>query len=110
MEFEVVMGLPRQENIKGTDFQAMRQAIEKGARDSGLIYNCLTQARYAGLSGEDTYTLLAFHALQMMEDFWKKSLSAAYLNPGPFVIKNPAPDAAAPAAPSGISGDGFVTR
>lgn len=79
---DVIMGLPKQA-VRHNDFQAMRQAIEKGARDSGLISNCLNAARAQGLSGEDTYTLLAFHALQMMEDFWKKNLQIAYLAPNP---------------------------
>lgn len=87
--FEVIMGLPKQD-VRYNDFQAMRQAIEKGARDSGLIYNCLNTARAQGLSGEDTYTLLAFHALQMMEDFWKKNLQTAYLSPTPpLIVEDP---------------------
>jgi len=85
--FEVIMGLPKQE-LPYNDFRGMRQAIQKGAQDSGLIRNCLNQARAMGLSGEDTYTLLAFHALQMMEDFWKRTLRTAYLSPAqPIVIK-----------------------
>ena len=87
--FEVRMGLPKQE-VGYNDFNAMREVIQKGARDSGLIHNCLVAAQHRGLSGEDTYTLLAFHALQMLEDFWQKNLTAAYLSPGvPIVIKVP---------------------
>ena len=107
--FEVRMGLPKQE-VKYNDFNAMREAIQLGARDSGLIHNCLTSAQRAGLSGEDTYVLLAFHALRMLEDFWQKNLTHARLSPGPFVITNPAPDAAAPAVPTGIHGNATITR
>lgn len=108
MNFKVTMGLPKQEGIH--DLNAMREAIQRGARDSSLIHNCLMAAQHQGFSDEDKYVLLAFHALQMLEDFWQKNLEAAYLNAGPFVVKNPAPDAAAPAVPSGIYGAAEVKR
>lgn len=88
--FEVRMGLPKQE-VLYNDFNAMREAIQLGARDSGLIHNCLVSAQRAGLSGEDTYVLLAFHALQMLEDFWQKNLQTAYLSPTPPIVISDVP-------------------
>jgi hypothetical protein len=46
---------------------AMRKAIDAGQRDSHLICQCLGTARYAGMSGEDTYVLLAYQALLLLE-------------------------------------------
>jgi hypothetical protein len=50
------------------DMNAMRLAIRRAELDSSIIYNCLVQARHLGLSGEDTYTLLSYHALRALED------------------------------------------
>lgn len=45
----------------------MRIAIDKAARDSYLIRQCLDVARYTGKNGEDTYVLLAYQALVALE-------------------------------------------
>jgi hypothetical protein len=67
------MGLPKPETDP-QDAAAMRRAIEGAQRDSSLIRNCLMHARYSGMSAEDTYTLLAYHALRSLEDIYQTQL------------------------------------
>ena len=43
-----------------------------GARDSALIRQCLDTAHYAGMSGEDTYVLLAYQALIQLENTYRQ--------------------------------------
>lgn len=67
-----------------TDPREMRKVIEqlsRGAVDirgntpspmkipmsSAMVRNCMEFARHAGLSGEDLYTLIAYHALAVVE-------------------------------------------
>ncbi len=70
---KVTMGLAKPEQEpQGTD--DMRREIERGQRDSSLIRNCLMSARHQGMSGEDTYALLAYHALRMLEDIYARQL------------------------------------
>jgi hypothetical protein len=85
------MGLAKPEKSLYSDYNAMREAIERGARDSGLIHNCLMHARHAGLSGEDKYVLLAYHALLSLEEFYSRALQQARLSPGPFILPVDAP-------------------
>ena len=53
----------------------MRKAIDKGSRDSQLIRRCLDTARYAGSSGEDTYVLLAYQALLLLEETHQRCMA-----------------------------------
>ena len=46
--------------------QEMRRAIEHGQRHNALIRNLLMAGRIEGMSAEDIYTVLAYHALQGM--------------------------------------------
>jgi hypothetical protein len=80
------MGLPKPETDP-QDAAAMRQAIEQGQRDSSLIRNCLMHARYIGMSAEDTYTLLAYHALRSLEDIYQRQIQMlATMPPAPVVM------------------------
>jgi hypothetical protein len=80
------------------DFRSMRQAIHQASRGlervdgkplSGLgippaaplVRNILHAANYAGLSGEDTMTWLAFEALKGYELFYDQLLEHAMLTP-----------------------------
>jgi hypothetical protein len=63
------------------DINGMRLAILKGSRDSALIRSCLDTARYAGLSGEDTYALLAYHALIHLEHHFQMTMERVKLDP-----------------------------
>jgi hypothetical protein len=47
----------------------MRQAIFELARELPMARNCLMAADHAGMSGEDRYTLIAYHALRMMAGY-----------------------------------------
>jgi hypothetical protein len=86
-DMDLHIGLPTddpQPCIKSAD--EMRQAIAKGRRDSALIHNVLTQAAFNGMSGEDTYVLLAYHALVEAERQWQHCMKFVRLNPMPPVI------------------------
>jgi hypothetical protein len=84
-------GLPRPETAKETQAQAtlegMRAAIERGSFDSSLIRQCLDTARIQGLNGEDTYTLLAYHALLAVEDFYRRCNEMISLSPITRVVR-----------------------
>lgn len=69
-----------------SDVSAMRKAITFGQRDSSLINRCLRVAEHNGLSGEETYVLLAYHALVQLEGMWERQLKLASLDiRAPFV-------------------------
>ena len=88
MTFHIQMGLKKQK-IPADNFNSMRRAILEASRDSGLIHACLIQAEHQGLSGEDTYTLLAFHSLQMLEEFWQRNMEYSLLSSPTILIKEP---------------------
>ena len=69
----ISMGLVKPEQ-EPQDYAAMRELIERGQRDSSMIRNCLQAARYDGASGEDAYTMLAYHALRALEDVYERQL------------------------------------
>ncbi len=49
--------------------ERMRWSIEQdAAREGSLIGRCLTLARACGLSAEETYVFLAYHALLQLEE------------------------------------------
>jgi hypothetical protein len=85
--YRVTVGLRKPETAKEAEARAtlngMRQAIERGSRDSALIRQCLDAARYQGLSGEDTYAQLAYHALMLLEEYAQRNLD--------FVMRDPRP-------------------
>jgi hypothetical protein len=89
MDFpEMKMGLKRPETLDEqlkiqADVSAMRKAITFGQRDSSLINRCLRIAEANGLSGEETYVLLAYNALLQLEDFWRDRLKLAVLDINP---------------------------
>ena len=66
------MGIPRPKTAEEINAQAtidgMRKAIWESQRDSVLIKNALITADYAGMSGEDRYVFLAYHALVALEE------------------------------------------
>jgi hypothetical protein len=64
----------------------MRKTIYYQSRDSALIANVLQQANARGLSGEDRYTILAFHALIQLESHWQRNLELTRLMPMPPTI------------------------
>lgn len=52
----------------------MRQEIFRASMDSGLIYNALRSAEHSGMSGEDKYVLIAYHALRSLETLYRQNL------------------------------------
>lgn len=90
------MGLrqPQTEEDAKTEatINGMRKAIIKAQRDSPLIRNVLNAAWYQGLRGEDTYVLLAYHALQMLEDHYQRNMEFIKLMPVPPIIVKRPPD------------------
>lgn len=82
---EMRIGLPKPE---GNDdmppsLNEMRAAISRGQRDSAMIRNCLMSAQFQGLSGEDTYVQLAYHALRVLEDTHQRLARFIELSPMP---------------------------
>jgi len=85
-DINIKLGL---EPIKDNDvptFDQMREAIYQGSRDSHLIRGSLDAARYRGLSGEDTYVLLAYQALIHLESVHKRLMRMVSLTPMPPIL------------------------
>lgn len=61
----------------------MRQEIYKAMRNSALVRNTLDTADIAGVSAEDRYTMLSYHALVVLEIYYKKCLELTRLQPSP---------------------------
>jgi hypothetical protein len=60
----------------------MRRAIEQdGAREGGLIGECLDAARARGLSGEETYVFLAYQALLRLEETHERHIYLSDIAP-----------------------------
>jgi hypothetical protein len=59
----------------------MRQAIDRARRDSSLIRNTMDTARFQGMSGEDTYVMLAYYALRQLEQHYKINMQWLNLQP-----------------------------
>jgi hypothetical protein len=88
--YRILVGLRKPETAKECEDQATiqgkRAAIYRAARESSLISQVLQVAELQGLSGEDRYTLLAYHALQALEDKWSNHLDRAMRDPMPPVV------------------------
>jgi hypothetical protein len=59
----------------------MRRAIEEDAPSRSLITECLKAARAVGLSGEDTYVFLAYHALLRIEEMHQSHVYLSDITP-----------------------------
>ena len=82
---DMKMGLERPQSLDAqlaiqSDVSAMRKEITFGRRDSALIARCFDVAAHNGLSGEETYVLLAYHTLLQVEDFWRNQLKLSRLD------------------------------
>ena len=67
----------------------MRRRIQQYSREDPMVRQVLDMARYHGLSGEDTYTILAFNALRDRERFMDQVMEWHVLNVKPQVIQKP---------------------
>lgn len=86
---EIHVGLPEPKlggYMAPLDFNKMRQEILRGQRDSALIRSCMNLADIEGLSGEDRYTYLAYHALIGFERQWQQLRQFYALTPIPPII------------------------
>lgn len=68
----------------------MRLTILDASRDSALIRNSLETGRYNGLSGEDIYVQLAYHALRELERQWRLNQRHMELEVSPQTLITPA--------------------
>ena len=73
-DLEIHVGLrePKLGGYMHLDFNQLRKEILAGQRDSALIRSCMTLADTLGLSAEDRYTYLAYHALVGFERQWQQ--------------------------------------
>jgi hypothetical protein len=89
-DMKMQMGLRAPRTAEEVNQQAtlngMREAIWKAMRDSPVIRSCLETARYNGLNGEDTYTMLAYHALIALENHWQRHSELLNLMPVPSIV------------------------
>jgi hypothetical protein len=81
----MTMGLPKTEK-EAANFDEMRKEIEQAQYDSALIRRCLEHARWAGLSGEDKYVMLAYYALKQLETHYQMNMDTVMTTLKPSVI------------------------
>jgi len=90
MDMRIHFGIRKPETAEEVERHAtldgMRKAIWEAYRDSPVIRMGLETARYNGLNGEDTYTLLAYHALRQLEDHARRHSDLLRLMPVPPII------------------------
>lgn len=68
----------------------MRAAIRRaGHRDSNLVRQCIYRAEVDGLDGEDTMTLIAYHALRMWDDRFMREMDRAMWSTAPLMAMTP---------------------
>lgn len=86
---KITLGLAKPEQ-EPKDVRDMRKAILDASRDSSLIRNALDSGRYMGLSGEDTYTMLAYYALRELERHWQLNMDHLNAMPSPrMIVRDP---------------------
>lgn len=84
-----------------TDVRQMRRELKELARDwcrfderaasfpsacSSIVRNCFMMAEANGLSGEDLYTVMAWHLQKHAAEMEKFALNDAMLRPPPMII------------------------
>jgi len=65
----------------------MREALYRISMDNAQVRNILDHARYNGLSGEDTYVILAYELLKENIPFKELAVKQAMFDIKPVVIK-----------------------
>jgi hypothetical protein len=68
------------------DATKMRAAISEARHESHIISNIMYMADVQGLSAEDRYTTLAYHALVALQTYYARCLEITRLYPSPSVI------------------------
>ena len=64
----------------------MRAAIFMAARHDPLIRQVMDAADHKGMSGEDRYTVLAYHALKAMMDAHQREIDFYRTHPAPLFV------------------------
>ena len=90
--YRLQLGIHKPEGDEPTDLNVMRQAINRASRDSNLIRQCTWMADLQGLSGEDRYVLMAYHALRHLQDIWERHADMVERLPMPPMILKPSSD------------------
>lgn len=67
----------------------MRAAIFKHMHEDHLVRNVLTAANYTGMSAEDKYTALAYHALVDRQKLAKMVFDQLMITPSPLFVTMP---------------------
>lgn len=92
MQMGIVEPKTAEEIRRQATLEGMRAEIWKAMYDSPIIRACLESARHHGLSGEDTYTMLAYHALRSLEDHYQRRVELLCLMPVPSIRVPREPD------------------
>lgn len=74
----------------------MRAEIFRWSYEDPIVRNCFAVADRDGLSGEDRFTLLAYHALRVKKEAYDMLLERAKVQPMPHMILVDAAPASAP--------------
>jgi hypothetical protein len=88
-EYRIQVGLIGDDASLSKSPNEMRQEILRQSRDSAVIRNSLEMARHYGLSGEDMYVSMAFHALIMLEQYAQLDMRRTMMVTGRPTIINP---------------------
>lgn len=72
---------------KATIPNEMRAEIQRLRGYDSLVSNVMDMADYQGLSGEDRYTLMAYHALSQRQVLVRENLNHAMVVPRSVIIK-----------------------
>lgn len=80
---------PGEDPSKPITFDGMRQRIAAARRDSSLINMAVREAEFAGLSGEDKYTMLAYRALIQLEEMHDRVMRFVESTPAPPIMLDP---------------------
>ena len=75
-----------QESAEGNQIDGMRCRINRAQRDSALIATCFEKAWIMGMSSEETYVTLAYHALIQLEHYAQELLDVKARMPNPGLI------------------------
>jgi hypothetical protein len=88
-QYRIQVGLIGDDASLSKSPNEMRQEILRQSRDSSVIKNSLEMARHYGLSGEDMYVSMAFHALLMLERYAQIAIKRSMMETGRPTIINP---------------------
>lgn len=84
---EIRLGIAKPEK-EPASVNEMRLAIDRAGRDCHLIRQAMDAARYQGMSGEDTYVMMAYSALRALEQQYRLNMQWRNCTPNPSAILN----------------------